>query len=83
MPRAPGGPLLEQLGAREGEDEQRLVARPLQKVFDEVEEGGVRPLHVLERKDRRVGVGESLKNSRQAANRSCRSWVAPSPRASS
>jgi hypothetical protein len=60
MARPPGRPLLQQLRPGEGDHEQRLVARPLQQVLDEVEQARVRPLHVLEGEHGRVGVGQPL-----------------------
>ena len=60
MARAPGRPLLEQLGPGEGDHAQRRVARPLEQVLDEVEQRRVRPLHVLEREYRRIHVREPL-----------------------
>ena len=60
MTRAPGRPLLEQLGPGEGDHAQRRVARPLEQVLHEVEQRRVRPLHVLEREHRRIHVGEPL-----------------------
>ena len=60
VPRAPGRPLLEELGPRQRDHEQRLVARPLEQVLDEVEQRGICPLHVLEGEDRRVRVGQTL-----------------------
>ena len=57
---APAGPALLELRARERDHEERVVARPLEQVLDEVEQAGIGPLHVLEREHRRVGVGEAL-----------------------
>ena len=37
-----------------------IVARPLEQVLDEVEQAGVRPLHVLERQHGGIGVGQPL-----------------------
>ena len=57
---APGRPPLVQLrpGVREHED--RRVARRVEQVLDEVEQRVVGPLHVLERHDHRVRVGQAL-----------------------
>ena len=60
MSRPPGRPLLQQFRPSQGDYEQRLVARPLQQVLDEVEETRVRPLHVLEGQHRRIRVGQAL-----------------------
>ena len=49
-----------ELGPREPEDEDRLVPRPLEEVLDEVQQAGVRPLHVLEHHDDRVALREAL-----------------------
>jgi hypothetical protein len=57
---SPGRPTLLQLRPRQGHDEERRAPRPIEQVLDEVEERGVRPLHVLEDHDRRVDVGEAL-----------------------
>ena len=45
--------------ARAG-DEERVAARRLEQVLDEVEQARVRPLHVLEGEDCRVRLGEPL-----------------------
>ena len=60
MRRSPAGPPLLELRTRERDDEEREGPRPLEEVFDEVEQGGIGPLHVLEHEDRRVDVGEPL-----------------------
>ena len=60
-PPAPNvGPALGQLGPREREHEQRVVARPLEQVLDEVEQAGVGPLEVLEDEHGRPLLGEPL-----------------------
>ena len=56
----PGRPTLEQFGPGERDHVERMVSRPLEQVLDEVEEGAVRPLHVLEGEHGRVLVGETL-----------------------
>ena len=54
------GAALVQFGAREGDHEERVVARPLEQVLDEVEQARVRPLEILEGEHHRVRVGQSL-----------------------
>ena len=51
---------VDQLRPRGGHHVQRVVAGPLQKVFDELEQRGVRPLHVLEHEHGRLQVREPL-----------------------
>ena len=58
--RAPRRAALEQLRPRERQHIDRVVARPLEKVLDEVEQTRIGPLHVLEGQEDRVGVGEAL-----------------------
>ena len=60
MARAPRRPALGELGPREGDHEDRMVPRRLEQVLDEVEQARVGPLHVLEREDCRVRLGEPL-----------------------
>src|SRR5262245_15443608 len=47
----PGGAPLEQLGAREAKNEERSVAGPACEVLDQVEEGFVGPLEIVEREN--------------------------------
>ena len=54
------GPALEQLGPRLRDDEDRRVAAPLEQVLDEIEQRGIRPLHVLEEHHHRVDDGQPL-----------------------
>ena len=56
----PGGPPLLELGATERHHVDRVVARPLEQVFDEVEQARVRPLHVLEGEHDGTRVGQAL-----------------------
>src|SRR6185436_8556335 len=44
----PRGSVLDQLRPRQRQDEQRVVAGPIQQVFDEVEQRGVGPVQILE-----------------------------------
>ena len=60
VPGAPVRPLVEELGTREDEHEERARLRPLEQVLDEVEQARVGPLHVLEHEDGRVHVREPL-----------------------
>ena len=56
----PGRATFEQLRPREGDDEQRVVAGPVEQVLDEIEQAFVGPLHVLEHEHRRISVGQPL-----------------------
>ncbi len=49
-----------QLGAGQNEDEQGVTARPFEQVLEEVEQAGVRPLHVFENEDRRRSLCKPL-----------------------
>jgi hypothetical protein len=59
-PGAPAAPALGQLGPCQGEDEQRMVPRPVEEVLDEIEQRGVGPLEVLEDQHGRMTLGEAL-----------------------
>src|SRR5207245_3024679 len=58
--RAPSGAALGQRGPCEGEHEERVPARPVEQVLDEVEQARVCPLKVFEDEDGRVPLGEPL-----------------------
>ena len=58
--RAPGRPPLGQLRPGEHDHEQRMAARPVHQVLDEVEQRSVGPLHVLEDEHGRHLVGQPL-----------------------
>ena len=58
--RAPRRPPLDELGPGGREDEDRPVARPVEQVLDEVEQGVIGPVKILEEQDRRRRVGEAL-----------------------
>ena len=58
--RAPGRPSIGELRPGEREDEHRVVLRPFEEVFDEVEEGAVGPLQILEDEGHRVGLGDAF-----------------------
>ena len=45
---APAGSALEQLGARQAQEQDRRVPAPVGNVLDEIEEARLRPVHVLE-----------------------------------
>ena len=60
LPGAPGRPALQQLRPCERDHEDRVVPRPVEQVFDEVEQARVRPLHVLEGEHRRIALREAL-----------------------
>ncbi len=47
-------------GASQRHDEDRKGARPVQQVFDEIEQRGIGPLQILEDHDHRVACGEPL-----------------------
>ena len=57
---APGGSLVGELRPGEHEHEHRMAPGPLEQVLEEVEQPGVRPLHVLEDEDDRVALGQPL-----------------------
>src|SRR5581483_2780128 len=57
---APARALLRELGTGEREHEDRIAARPVEQVLEEVEEPGIRPLEILEDEDRRRLLGEPL-----------------------
>ena len=59
LPR-PGRALFGELGTGEREHVQRLVARPVEQVLDEVKQAGIGPLHVLEQQDRRALLCQAL-----------------------
>ena len=61
------------LGTRERHDVDRIGARPVEQVLDELEERGVRPMDVLEHHDHRVLSAIRSKKSRHAEKRSSRS----------
>ena len=57
---APVGMDVEQLGSRHAEQEDRSVARVVREVVDEVDEGRLRPLEVVEDDDERARLRERL-----------------------
>ena len=57
---APCRALVEELGAGQGHDEDRVGARPRRDVIDEVEQRRVGPLEVLEDQEHRRPVGDAL-----------------------
>ena len=73
LPRAPRRALVDELWAREGDDEDRPWLIDHQDRLDEVDEPRVGPLEVLEDEDGRRPISERSKNVRQAANSSSRS----------
>ncbi len=54
---APRRPAIRKLGPGQRQHEDGVVLRPLEQIFDEVEEPLVRPLHVLEDQDHRSAGG--------------------------
>ena len=66
---APHRPCVEQLRARDAEQEDRPVARPVRHVLDDVEERLLRPLEIVEDDDERLLRGGALQ---QAAERELR-----------
>jgi hypothetical protein len=60
LPPAPRGALLQELGAREAEEQDRDVAGEVDDGLDEVEEGGLRPLKVVEDEQQGEIEGERL-----------------------
>ena len=61
------GPTLDELGPGEGDDQDRLVARPLEDRIDEVEQAVVRPLEVLEDEGDRAERGDALEEAAPCA----------------
>ena len=59
-PGPPGRAPLRKLGPRQGDHQDRCVARPLQHGLDEVEQTGVGPVQVLEDQHGRATVGHPL-----------------------
>ena len=59
-PAPPGRAPLEQVRPGECDHEQWVVPRPVEQVFDEVEQARIRPLHVLEGEHRRIRLGKAL-----------------------
>ena len=57
---APAGVTVEQLGPRNAEEQDRRVARLVREIVDELEEGGLRPLQVVEDDDEWPAPSESL-----------------------
>src|SRR5262249_39661212 len=53
-PAAPARPDVEQLGASEANDQKRGVPHPFREVLDEVEQGILGPMNVLEREHERL-----------------------------
>ena len=51
---APCRPRVEELGSGEADEQDRRVARPVRDVVDEVEEGRLGPVHVVEDDDERL-----------------------------
>ena len=77
VPGTPRRPPLRQLRPGERDDEDRLVARPLEQVLDEIEQARVRPLHVLEHEHDRVRRRPSAR--RTAATRRTAPAARPAP----
>ena len=57
---APVATDVEQLGSRDAEQQDRSVARVVRQVVDEVEEGRLRPLEVVEDDDERTRLRQRL-----------------------
>ena len=60
LPGTPVRTTVEEVGAGQGDDVDRMAARPCQQLLDEVEEAVIRPLEVLEDHDHRRDVGDAL-----------------------
>ena len=60
---APAGSLLEQLGTGDADEEDRRTPHPLRQVLDQVEEGGLGPVDVLEEDDEGPLPGERLEQA--------------------
>ena len=59
-PGGPARPALGELGSGEAADEDRVLARPVEQLLEEVEQALVGPVHVLEQQDHRIAVREPL-----------------------
>ena len=59
---APPWPGVEQLGAGHDQQQQRRVARPVGHVLDEIDEGRLGPLQVIDEQDHRPAAGEGLED---------------------
>ena len=57
---APARSLVGELRTRERDHQEGVAARPFEQVLEEVEQAGIRPLHVLEHEDRRRLLCEPL-----------------------
>ena len=57
---APGRPLLEQLGPCHGDQQDRRVPGPVGHVLDEVQEGGLAPMDVVEDEDQGFAARQRL-----------------------
>ena len=55
---SPPGSQLEELGAREADDQHRRIVHPVGEMLDEIEERLLRPVHVLEAEHERLRLGE-------------------------
>ena len=66
LARSPFGIALDQFRPRECEDEDRVVPRPLEEVFHEVEQRRIGPLHVVEGEDYRLLLRHPLEESSPA-----------------
>ena len=60
MSHAEVGPPIEKLRARQGHDQDRPLARPLEEMLDEVEQPVVGPLQIFEDEHSRAAVGDPL-----------------------
>ena len=60
---APAGSLLEELGTGDANQEDRRTPHPLRQVLDQVEEGGLGPVHVLEEDDEGPLPGERFEQA--------------------
>src|SRR5579864_5468353 len=58
---APGGTDVEQLRARDAEDQQRLLSHPRREVLDQLQHRLLAPVHVLEHEHERLRSGELLR----------------------
>src|SRR5581483_3778826 len=57
---APAGPPLLDFRARQGQDEDRYVASPIEKMVEEVEQAGIGVLQILDQHRDRTSRSESL-----------------------
>ena len=77
MTRAPRLAPFEELGSGQGDDQDRVLARPRDQLLDEVDESAVCPLHVLEHQDRGMAGGRDTLEERAPGPEQLATFVGP------